>query len=232
MYLPRILHGEIIYPFFFNAVSTAGPSDGYGNLIDGVTVCDNFTLPVDLTSFTTNCENENVVLQWSTASESGCDYFSVEKSSNGINWVEFDRVNGAGISDQPHFYSIKDYPASENSNPVTYYRLKQTDFNGAFKYYGPVTSECFINHEWNLQVENITTENLWQGNIYVDEETKAFLEISDVSGKRLLLQNLLLEKGNNKLIADITGIQSGIYIARIYNSKNQTAQKFLLNNSK
>lgn len=89
------------------------------------------SLPVELLSFNAKPEGEKVAVTWSTASEINNDYFSVEKSKDGNWFSQFDQVRGAGNSNSINNYKSYDY------NPYTgdsYYRLKQTDYNGDYKY--------------------------------------------------------------------------------------------------
>jgi hypothetical protein len=88
-------------------------------------------LPVELLSFTGECNSDNIEFNWSTASEINNDYFSIERSIDAITWRIVTTVDGAGNST-----SIKNYYYIDERqyDDISYYRLKQTDFNGQFKY--------------------------------------------------------------------------------------------------
>lgn len=88
-------------------------------------------LPVDLISFTVKDSPSTVILNWSTANEENNNYFSVERSSDGVNFVEIGTVKGAGNSNNLQTYLFEDL------NPLngrSYYRLKQIDYGGQFDY--------------------------------------------------------------------------------------------------
>ncbi len=88
-------------------------------------------LPVELVDFSATVQNDNVVLNWSTLSESNNDYFAVERSIDGESFVEIGQQAGAGDFEGRLDYEFVD------SNPVvgvSYYRLRQVDFNGDFEY--------------------------------------------------------------------------------------------------
>lgn len=89
------------------------------------------TLPVELLSFSGKKAGKANLLQWSTASETNNDFFTLEKSKNGIDWSIVKTVSGAGNSTSLMNYRLTDY---EPVFPLTYYRLKQTDFDGSFTY--------------------------------------------------------------------------------------------------
>jgi hypothetical protein len=91
-----------------------------------------YVLPVKLLSFTGACDKQNVVLKWSTATETNNLYYSIQRSRDGINWQVIGTINGAGNSSVLQNYSFTD---KEPGNVASYYRLKQTDFDGKFKYF-------------------------------------------------------------------------------------------------
>lgn len=108
-------------------------------LPENVTKLDCGVLPVEMLSFEVNTDqNNNVILNWSTATETNSDYFQVERSTNGIDWIVIGSETAAGNSNEIIEYSFVDYNAD---NGISYYRLKQVDFDGAFEYYGPMAVE-------------------------------------------------------------------------------------------
>ncbi len=70
-------------------------------LKDSFEVVVSSTLPVLLTSFTATLQNRKVVLNWATSMEQNNKYFTIEKSTDGINFNFLTRVNGAGNSAIP-----------------------------------------------------------------------------------------------------------------------------------
>lgn len=109
-----------------NFWATSDPFTIDFNMANGLTL--NCTpLPVDLVNFLGYTkENENHLV-WMTASERNSDYFIVEKSADGLNWNEFERVGGEGNSNTQKSYAVLD----KNYQPIeNYYRLSQVDFDG------------------------------------------------------------------------------------------------------
>jgi hypothetical protein len=84
-------------------------------------------LPVELLGFVALCEDEQAVLRWSTASELHNDFFTIEASSDALDWETAGIVDGAGTT-----ASLTNYAWTDLSNPGrdTYYRLTQTDTDG------------------------------------------------------------------------------------------------------
>ena len=84
-------------------------------------------LPVELIRFNAIVNASKVDINWATASEINNDYFSVERSKDGIVFEEVLKVDGAGNSSSMINYFEVDYHPIVG---VSYYRLKQRDFNG------------------------------------------------------------------------------------------------------
>jgi hypothetical protein len=83
-------------------------------------------LPITLLSFNATAVSEGVSLNWVTTSEINNDYFTVERSNDAVNFQAILTVDGAGNSSRTIDYSTLD------ANPlrgVSYYRLRQTDFD-------------------------------------------------------------------------------------------------------
>lgn len=88
-------------------------------------------LPIELLEFKGRSEGPSNYLEWTTATEINNDFFTLERSADGYDFEQFAIVDGAGNSSIQIHYDKYDY------NPfigITYYRLKQTDFNGMFSY--------------------------------------------------------------------------------------------------
>lgn len=89
-------------------------------------------LPITLISFNVNCnENNEAKLEWVTSSETNNSFYTIERSSDGDTFERLGYINGAGNSEALLYYSFVD---SKPVNGLSFYRLKQTDFNGEFEY--------------------------------------------------------------------------------------------------
>ncbi len=108
---------------------TFGDLDEY----DNIDIDDNF-LPIDLLSFDAKVKSSNVILNWITASEVNNDYFTIERSRDLTNWEVVGMIKGSGTTSIATEYSLTDFSPLKG---VSYYRLKQTDFDGSFEYFAP-----------------------------------------------------------------------------------------------
>jgi hypothetical protein len=135
--------------------STTGAIAYSLSVTDGTVVCDssnecpNSTLPVELTSFTAKCSGRAVELEWSTATEINNDYFSIYRTKDGNEWEDIARINGAGNSTSIKKYSFTD---NEPYNSLIYYKLEQTDFNGALKDYITISQNICQGNESKVSI--------------------------------------------------------------------------------
>jgi len=109
-------------------------------------------LPVELFSFSAECVDNDVLLSWTTASETNNKGFEVERSikNSKLKIKSFEPigfVNGKGTSTELNYYSFKD----ENLSPGKYlYRLKQIDFDGDFEYSNEIEVEIGLPDKFEL----------------------------------------------------------------------------------
>jgi hypothetical protein len=81
---------------------------------------NNSPLPVELLSFTGNCNAGDVILKWSTASEINNDHFKIQRSPDGSTYEEIAIVRGMGNSTTVNEYTFSD---ARPLNDISYYRL-------------------------------------------------------------------------------------------------------------
>ncbi|MDW3192097.1 MAG: hypothetical protein R8G66_07025 [Cytophagales bacterium] len=84
-------------------------------------------LPIDLLYFEGSSEINRVMLEWASLIEKNNDYYTVERSLDGLTYEEVCTVEGAGNSDEVLRYSCEDYSPYFGN---ILYRLTQTDYDG------------------------------------------------------------------------------------------------------
>jgi photosystem II stability/assembly factor-like uncharacterized protein len=93
-----------------------------------------FTIPVELSSFTAETGDNTVVLNWSTATETNNNGFEIERKLKNQEWVTIGFVQGKGTTTEIQNYNyIDDYSLLPYEGTVLY-RLKQIDYDGTFEY--------------------------------------------------------------------------------------------------
>jgi len=108
-------------------------------------------LPIELLSFEAKKYQNNVKINWKTASEINNDYFTVERSADGENFDSVSEVDGAGNSTHTISYFLID---TDYKNGINYYRLRQTDYNGT-----ETSSEIVAVDMTKIQGEKVMTVN-------------------------------------------------------------------------
>jgi hypothetical protein len=118
---------------YYISVGYFASGAGYGNFVLSVSSGSSCSiLPITLIEFKAeNIDNYNL-LNWKTESEINNDFFTIERSIDGFNWEVVTNVDGAGNSSTYQSYSYQDYKWSQDA--TNYYRLRQTDFDGSYKY--------------------------------------------------------------------------------------------------
>ncbi len=185
-------------------------------------------LPVELVSFQANCAGEGKVnVTWATASEHNSANFTVEKSRDGINWTVMASLVGAGNSTQMINYSTVDNNAATGLN---YYRLTQTDFDGASETFNIASANCGDN-------SSLTTVKVYPnpsaGDFYIDfiseEITGAsVIRITDARGKEVYQMNVTVEKGSNVFHIDHMDAAPGMYYIQV---SSKTAASSIIKHS-
>jgi hypothetical protein len=189
-----------------------GIKDGFGFSVLQQTICaNNNPLPIELLSFTANCENQNIVLRWTTASEINNNYFTLERSLNESSWLAIDTVDGAGNS-----FTVRNYLYADNlmnlnlpSVSVLYYKLKQTDFDGHFNYSNTIAVEKCNEVQSELSVypnpSNGSFILLYNG----DKNRVRSVEIFNVLGERVYFS------GYFKSTIDLKDKPTGMYYVHL-----------------
>jgi hypothetical protein len=179
------------------------------------TLVDNrFILPIELTSFSANCKDGNVVISWETASEKNNDYYVVERSADDITFSPVQQVRSQDPNSlAPLFYSIKD---TLPLNVKSYYRLKQVDKDGQFTYSSVVVVDCKGGEISFPQVSIYPNpaSNILTMDIKGIKGNRSWM-IYDVTGK--LMNEALIENENENVreSIDVAGYAKAPYVLRL-----------------
>jgi len=208
-----------------------------GNTVTGVTVGNadfyrSWTLvdyasplPIELADFDAQCIDNSVMLRWYTVSETNNETFSLEKSTNGVEFIEITSIPGAINSNTVLSYSFLD----ENANGLSYYRIKQIDIDGTFTYSDVITSNC---GEFNgVEIVTAYEGNADQLNIVISStfEANFNLEVMDMSGKVVISQpSTFIGEGMTNIGLDKSLLSTGIYLIRLHNESDVMSHKVML----
>ena len=181
------------------------------------------SLPIELGSFTLRAEKSGkVLILWETLSEINNDYFSIEKSVNGIEWEIIGKINGAGNSSKKLYYNYVDV---DGINGAAYYRLKQTDYDGKFKYFRPIFGN--VKRNYNASEELVVYPNPFNENLTVEvaEENINQVQIYSLDGQQLVITSSDKTISNGKVVFNLNDLRPGMYVVRC----NENVQRILKN---
>jgi hypothetical protein len=188
-------------------------ADGFGDLY----AMDNTAsrLPIVLLSFDAKSFKENVELKWTTAAEINNSFFTIERSQNGVDFVPRLFLDGAGNSNELQKYQVVD------SEPIlgrSYYRLKQTDFNGQFEYFEIISVVFEGSEQFNF---GLKSNPIAQGQSIAIWKTKS-LEgfnphyiLRDIQGQVIVQSELPLTMEDNYELPKTERLSSGMYLLSI-----------------
>jgi hypothetical protein len=171
------------------------------------------TLPIDLVSFNGRIVgNNNVYLNWVTATETNNKTFTVERSTNAAYWLPVKILNAATNSTTTKEYAYTDAGLAPG---MYYYRLKQTDISGANTY------------------SNIIGANITKGNSGTDinltyrSNQLYFAGLANSSEWEVAVYNsassaVMVNSTINSSVVQLPDLTSGIYFVRVRNKLSNT----------
>lgn len=176
---------------------------------DDIDIQYSTVMPIQLVSFTVKNQSSKVQIDWETGSEINNNFFTIERSIDAMEWVSLIEVNGAGNSFSNLTYTVWD----ENPNPgVSYYRLKQTDFDGEFEYF-PIRS-VDIDTELKSQLFMYPSRAKNQVIIEGDQFELNRISIYNTLGQDMTNYISFLYENETKLTVNISNLNTGIYYIR------------------
>ncbi len=189
------------------------------------------SVPVELTSFTFLVNENNVKLNWQTATETNNLGFQVERrktqDERSKEWETIGFVEGNGTTTEPHSYSFAD----ENLQVGKYqYMLKQIDYDGSFEYSKIIEVNINIPDKFLLEQNypnpfNPLTKIEWQTPLAGFN----VLKIYDVLGSEVkTLVDEFLEAGKHSIDFNASGLSSGIYFYKLNAGGNTYVRKMIL----
>ena len=175
-------------------------------------------LPVELSSFTAFVAGGEVQLKWSVSEEINNDYFLVQRSEDETNWVNLERIAGAGSGGAENSYSAND---PQPYIGISYYRLTHMDYEGRETY-----SDIRL-----VKVQGMPDDILVYPNPAVDLVNIVFpksgryeITLLDSKGR----QDSHTESNARKYVLNISKLEAGIYYIRIADDQRVETKELLV----
>ena len=213
----------------FNALATQiqnNPASFCANLSkNAVTVSISPILPVNFIALKARKQGTKVLLEWGTVSEQNSSHFSVQRSSNGVDFnKEIARVNAAGTSNSVINYNTLD---AQPNTGWSYYRIKQFDLDGKFAY----SNVAAINFDKGGNIV-IVYPNPAKDKLNMEYTTekagKVQIQVVDSKGAVVLNNNIAVAAGRNINSINISSIAQGVYVLKCIDADgNNTITKFI-----
>ncbi len=186
--------------------SATGQTEDYAVYFESV-------LPVELTQFSGKWQNDYAALTWQTATENQNKGFEIERSLDG---KQFDKVGfvAAKGGNQTTDYWFNDYETSKNTTPqYIYYRLKQIDENGGYRYSKVIL--LATNHKVQWTVSPNPSKGLFNINTIQSANNTFDIDVVDMLGRSIYHQHKASVNANAPLSIDMSLIAAGVYILKI-----------------
>lgn len=196
-----------------NSNPSGGGSLNPGSATRGCPATCNTPLPITLLNFEAKKEEDLVEILWSTGAEFNNEYFAVERSKDGFDFYEIERIQGAG-----NYTGLLNYSAVD-ANPLSgqsYYRLKQVDFDGTFTYSKVVS--IFLDTQ--IQAFQVYPSSVSKGqplslDFSQQSEGEVNYEVYDVLGRSILTHTTFQNEGRNTLSIPTAKLKTSHYFVRI-----------------
>lgn len=167
------------------------------------------TLPIDLLSFKAKRNNSQVEFEWITVTETNNDYFTIERSADLNRWEVIKMIDGAGNSNE-----VREYKATDDAplSGVSYYRLKQTDYDGEFSY-----SEVEVIDQFSIQQDISIFPNPTNDRITIEgsDINLTGINVLDLNGQNLTSKLVIFQKSQSTLELDLINLEPGIYFVMV-----------------
>ncbi|MEM9918498.1 MAG: hypothetical protein AAF990_10405 [Bacteroidota bacterium] len=164
------------------------------------------------------------LLEWSTLSEENSELFVIEKSEDGLSYVNIGVINAGGEANAGEDYRFLDINASEKR---AYYRLKQVDFDGTASFSQTVTVTKLLQNDFMvISMSNTTTNKIFDVSIDAVQEGALSYEVKSMRGETIKQGQQDLYFGLNDFSFDLEDEQAGIY--KIFFTKGEEQEMLVV----
>lgn len=150
-----------------------------------------------------------VMLTWSTSLEENTSTFMIEKSENGLDFVNINTIQSAGNSKKMKEYNFLDVMAT---TPFVHYRLKQIDIDGSYSYTDVLKVKKTITNNFMIaRMSSPNTAKDFTATVDVFKEGNLRYEIRDLENNVLFSSLMPVQNGLNDVSVSLIDLQPNVY---------------------
>lgn len=199
-----------------------------GNLYTWILVSAQHPLPIELMELKANCsDDDKPVIEWVTMSETNNAFFTLLRSTDGLDWESVATISGAGNSNSSLYYFYNDQSAPEGT---LYYKLMQQDFDGTETETGVVQVNCSGQMAANSSGMNVYSDNehLVHVTFNADKQEELVFRLFDIRGRLVVQEQVVSSEGMNHFVLNVRPVAEASYVMTITNSERTESKKFFL----
>ncbi len=219
-------HREAMFQMNFTNISTLqyrnGAISNYGSdeirqtCIYFKPFFSSFTLlPVKLIAFNAQVKDKQVNINWTATTEQDTKAYTVQKSTDGVNWKGITTVSVKNSSPSSNYF-VND---AESYSGVVYYRLKQTDYKGFSTFSFVVKVNTNLSPAATISVSSLAGNAV---NMQVNSMVKDdyIIDLFATDGHKINSSKISIAAGNNNSSVDLpAGLPGGVYIIAVRSSR-------------
>jgi len=185
-----------------------------------------FHLPLVLNQFNATLSNKKVSLNWVTGMEKELSHFVIERSTNGVDYLDAGRVSAKGSSNVKIDYSFQDI-LNSGAKGMIFYRLRMVDIDSRYQY-SPVRAIRVAELKGDVKIlaypNPVTTElritlpQDWQ-------DKKVSYGLYNVNGQ--LVKQFVNNKSGQTEIMNVSDIAAGLYMIKVSNGNESAVQRIV-----
>jgi hypothetical protein len=216
---PMTLTSSVTVCYLAPSVSIIGsPNFGSATVNSNCPSCM-IALPIKFVNFSGHCVKNKVTLQWMTEAEGDILKFIIERSINGIDFLESGSVLPNNLSTQ----SFNNYTLDINDGSgENYFRIKEVDKNNSFTYSPIIYADCQKENANDVLLYSTLSSDYFS--IRSDEDIRA-IKIYDIAGRLIRDEIIQTQKTCSIILSEIA---RGTYVVSIETISGELLNKKLI----
>lgn len=185
-------------------------------------------LPISLLSFEVAVRENTMDIKWMTASEKNNDFFTLEKTKDGVHFETVSSLKGAGNSSIILKYNVTDYQPYDGHS---YYRLSQTDFDGTVTHSQLITSNFNKKSDFSFKIYPNPVDGVCINlDMIADKGKETHLVLTDIKGKEIYSREIKIgsDEDNVYTFCAEERLAPGIYFVKVSSSNKEYTKKVVV----